>query len=122
VHGTDQPTPTHLMAGVMAGVRAEPRQMPTFRLRPLDFVLAIAAAVALYGLGLGLLALRAISPIITDFFDPRALLADGLTVRALTLGALWAVVGLVVSIPIAAMMHAVLRDRRPTITPQSSLF
>ena len=122
VRGTDMPAPAHLMAQVMAGVRAEPRQAPTFRIRPLDFVLAIAAAAMLYGLGVGLLALRAISPVITGLFDPSALLADGLTVRALTLGALWAVVGLAISIPIAAAMHAVLRNRRPTITQQSSLF
>jgi F0F1-type ATP synthase membrane subunit c/vacuolar-type H+-ATPase subunit K len=121
VHGTDQPTPTHLMAQVMAGVRAEPRQVPKFRVRPLDFVIAIAAAAVLYGLGFGLLALRAISPVFSGLFDPSALLADGLTLRALTLGALWAVVGLAVSIPIAAMMHAVLRNRRSTSIPQSSL-
>jgi F0F1-type ATP synthase membrane subunit c/vacuolar-type H+-ATPase subunit K len=122
MHGTDAPAPAHLMARVMAGVRAEPRQAPTFRIRPLDFVLAIAAAAMLYGLGVGLLALREISPVITGIFDPSALLADGLTVRALTLGALWAVVGLAISIPIAAAMHAALRNRRPTITRQSSLF
>jgi anti-sigma factor RsiW len=122
MHGTDAPAPAHLMARVMAGVRAEPRQAPTFRIRPLDFVFTIAAAAMLYGLGVGLLALRAISPVITGIFDPSALLADGLTVRALTLGALWAVVGLAISIPIAAAMHAALRNRRPTITRQSSLF
>jgi anti-sigma factor RsiW len=121
MHGTDAPAPAHLMARVMAGVRAEPRQAPTFRIRPLDFVFTIAAAAMLYGLGVGLLALRAISPVITGIFDPSALLADGLTVRALTLGALWAVVGLAISIPIAAAMHAALRNRRPTITRQSSL-
>jgi F0F1-type ATP synthase membrane subunit c/vacuolar-type H+-ATPase subunit K len=121
-HGSDMPAPAHLMAQVMAGVRAEPRQMPKFRVRPLDFVLTIAAAVVLYGLGFGLLALRAISPVITGFFDPSTLLADGLTVRALTLAGLWAVVGLAVSIPIAATMHAVIRNRRPTITRQSPLF
>ncbi len=121
-HGSDLPAPAHLMALVMAGVRAEPRQAPAFRVRPLDFVLAIAAAVVLYGLGFGLLALRAISPVISGFIDPRALLADGLTVRTLTLAALWAIVGLAVSIPIAAAMHALLRTRRPTITHQSPLF
>jgi hypothetical protein len=121
-HGTDLPTPTYLMAQVMAGVRAEPRQMPKFRVSPLDFMLTIAAAVVLYGLGFGLLSLRAISPVVTGLFDPRALLADGLTVRALTLGALWAVVGLAVSIPIAAAMHAVISNRRPTIIRQSSPF
>jgi hypothetical protein len=121
VRGTDMPAPAHLMAQVMAGVRAEPRQAPTFRIRPLDFVLAIAAAAMLYGLGVGLLALRAISPVITGIFDPSALLADGLTVRTLTLGALWAIVGLAISIPIAAAMHLALRNRRPTITRQSSL-
>lgn len=121
-HGTDAPVPAHLMAQVMAGVRAEPRQVAAFRVRPLDFVLAIAAAVVLYGLGFGLLALRAVSPLITDFFDPRTFLADGLTLRTLTFAALWAIVGLAVSIPIAAGMHAILRDRRPTITQQSPLF
>jgi len=115
-HGSDLPAPAHLMAQVMAGVYAEPRQAPAFRVRPLDFVLAITAAVVLYGMGVGLLALRAISPVITGFFDPRALLADGLTVRTLTLAGLWAIVGLAISIPIAAAMHAVLRTRRPTIT------
>jgi len=120
--GTDLPAPAHLMARVMAGVRAEPRQAPVFRVRPFDFVLAIAAAAVLYGLVVGLLALRAISPVITDVLDPSALLADGLTVRTLTLAALWAIVGLTVSIPIAATMHAVIRNRRPTITRQSPLF
>ena len=122
VRGTDMPAPTQLMAQVMAGVRAEPRQVPTFRVRPLDFVFAIAAAFVLYGLGFGLLALRAISPVIIDIFDPHAFLADGLTVRALTLGALWASGGLAISIPIAAAMHAVIRSRRPTTAGQSPLF
>lgn len=119
--GTDLPAPGHLMARVMAGVRAEPRQLPAFRVRPLDFILAIAAAGALFGLGVGLLALRAISPLITGFFDPRDLLADGLTLRTLTLAALWGVVVLAVSIPIAATMLAVLRARRPTTAGQSAL-
>lgn len=120
--GTDSPAPAHLMAQVMAGVRAEPRQVPKFRVRPLDFALAIAAAGLLYGLAFGLLALRAVSPIITDFFDPRGLLADGVTVRTLTLAALWAVVGLAISIPIAATMHAVIRNRRVSPPWQSPLF
>jgi anti-sigma factor RsiW len=119
--GTDLPAPAHLMAQVMAGVRAEPRQLPTFRVRALDFVFAIAGAVALFGLGVGLLALRAISPLFTNFFDPRALLADGLTLRALTLAALLGVVGLALGIPIAATMHAVLRNRRLAITDESAL-
>src|SRR3954469_3862721 len=54
--GTDQPAPGFLMAQVMAGGRAEPRQLPAFRVRPLDFVLAIATAGALFGLGVGVLA------------------------------------------------------------------
>lgn len=120
--GTDSPAPAQVMARVMAEVRAEPRQVAKFRVRPLDFVLAIAAAAMLYGLAFGLLALRAVSPVITGFFDPRALLADGLTVRTLTLAALWAVVGLAVSIPIAATMHAVIRNRRASLPWQSSLF
>lgn len=119
--GTDSPAPAHLMARVMAEVRAEPRQMPTFRVRPLDFALAIAAAGVLYALAIGLLSLRAVSPVIATFFDPRALLADGLTLRTLTLAALWAIVGLAVSIPIAAMTHAVIRGRRLTLTRQSPL-
>lgn len=116
VRGTDLPAPAHLMAQVMAGVRAEPRQAPAFRVRPLDFVLAIGAGVAFACLALGLLGLRAISPILATLFDPRALLADGLTARTLTLASLWAVVGLAISIPIAAMMHtAIARSRGPSL-------
>lgn len=114
VHGTDLPAPAHLMAQVMAGVRAEPRQAPAFRVRVLDFVLAIGAGAALAGLVLGLLGLRAITPILTTLFDPRALLADGLTARTLTLASLWAIVGLAISIPIAAMMHTAIARSRGT--------
>jgi hypothetical protein len=64
----------------------------------------------------GLLSLWSISPIITDRFDPGTLLADGLTVRTMILAALWAIVGLCVSLPIAATIHAVLtRGRRAPV-------
>lgn len=113
VHGTDAPAPPHLAAQVMASVRAEPRQAAPFQVRALDFVFAIGAALAAGGLVIGLLSLWDISPIITILFDPGALLDDGLTVRTLTLAALWAIVGLAVSLPLAAMMYAIIsRSRR----------
>jgi anti-sigma factor RsiW len=116
IYGTDAPAPPVLLAQVMAGVRAEPRQAMPFRLRALDFALAIGAALAVGGLVFGLLSLWQISPIITDLLDPGALLADGLTVRTIILAALWAIVGLALSLPIAATMHAVItRGRRAPV-------
>jgi len=116
VHGTDTMAPVHLMAQVMAGVRAEPRQPAPFRVRALDFALALGAALAMGGLVFGLLALWQIGPLLADLFDPGALLADGLTLRTLTLAALWTIVGLAVSLPIAAVTHtAVMRSRRTPI-------
>ncbi|HEY7909903.1 MAG TPA: zf-HC2 domain-containing protein [Thermomicrobiales bacterium] len=116
VHGTDAPAPPILMAQVMADIRAEPRQAAPFRVRALDFVLAIGAALAVGGLVFGLLSLWTISPIITDRLDPGTLLAGDLTVRTMILAALWAIVGLCVSLPIAATIHAVLtRGRRAPV-------
>lgn len=112
VRGTDAPAPPALMAQVMAGVRAAPRQAAPFRVRALDFALAIGAALAVGGLVFGLLSLWEISPVLADLFDPGALLAGGLTVRTITLAALWAVVGLAVSLPIAAAMHAAIAHSR----------
>lgn len=110
--GADRPVPPVVMARVMAGVRAEPRQAMPVRVRALDFVLAIGAALAAGGLVIGLLSLWQISPLFIDLFDPRALLDDGLTVRTITLAALWAVVGLAVSLPIAAMISAAIARSR----------
>lgn len=116
VHGTDTQAPAHLIAQVMADVRAEPRQPAPFRVRALDVALAIGAALAMSGLVFGLLSLWQIGPLLAAVFDPGALLADGLTVRAITLAALWAVVGLAVSLPIAAMAHvAVMRSRHAPV-------
>ncbi len=116
VHGTDTMAPAHLMARVMDGVRAEPRQPAPFRVRALDFALAIGGAVAMSGLVFGLLSLWQIGPLLTDVFNPGALLADGLTIRTLTLAALWATVGLAISLPIAAIAHAaVMRSRRAPV-------
>lgn len=116
VHGTDAPAPPDLMTQVMTGVRAEPRQAAPFRVHALDFVFAIGAALAAGGLVLGLLSLWNISPIITDLFDPGAFLAGGVTVRTLTLAALWVIVGLSVSLPIAAMVYATMvRGRRAPV-------
>lgn len=112
-HGTDAAAPPHLLARVMTSVRAEPRQAAPFRVRALDFVFAIGAALAAGGFVVGLLSLWDISPIITALFDPGALLDGGLTVRTIILAALWVVVGLAVSLPLAAMMYAVIaRSRR----------
>ena len=114
--GADMPAPAHLMAQVLANVRAEPRQPAPFRVRALDFALAIGAALALSGLVFGLLSLWQIGPLLADFFDPGALLADGLTLRAITLATLWAIVGLAISLPIAAMMYAaMMRSRRAPV-------
>jgi len=111
--GADMPAPPVVMARVMAGVDAEPRQAAAFRVRALDFVLAIGAALAAGGLVVGLLSLWQISPLFTDLFDPRALLDDGLTLGTITLAALWAIVGLAVILPIAAMVYAaIVRNRR----------
>ncbi|GEM_PF-3821358 len=116
VRGTDMPAPPALMAQVMAGVRAEPHQAAPYRVRALDFVLAIGAALAVGGLVFGLLSLWKISPLFTDLFDPGALLGGSLTVRAIILAALWAIVGLCVSLPIAATMHAaIMRSRRAPV-------
>lgn len=112
-HGTDALAPPHLLAQVMTSVRAEPRQAAPFRVRALDFALAIGAALAAGGLVVGLLSLRNISPIITALYDPGALLDGGLTVHTIIIAALWAVVGLAMSLPIAAMVYAVItRNRR----------
>ncbi len=116
VHGTDAPAPPDLMAQVMSSVRAEPRQAAPFRVRALDFVFAIGAALAVGGLALGLLSLWKISPVITDLFDPGAFLAGGLTVRTITLAALWAIVGLAVTLSIAAMVYATMsRNHRAPV-------
>jgi len=110
--GADLPAPPVVMARVMAGVHAEPRQA-AFRVRALDFVLAIGAALAAGGLVVGLLSLWQISPLFTDLFDPRALLDDGLTLGTITLAALWAIVGLAVILPFAALGYAaIVRSRR----------
>ncbi len=114
VHGTDTPAPPLVMARVMTGIRAEPRQAAPFRVRALDFVFAIGAALAVGGLVFGLLSLWTISPIITGLLDPGTLLAGGLTVRTRILAALWAIVGLCVSLPIAATIHAILTRSRRT--------
>ncbi|MDQ2784331.1 MAG: zf-HC2 domain-containing protein [Chloroflexota bacterium] len=111
--GADTPVPPMVLARVMAGVYAEPRQAAAFRVRALDFVLAIGAALAAGGLVIGLLSLWQIRPLVTDLFDPRALLDDGRTLGTITVAALWVVVGLAVSLPIAAMVYAaILRSRR----------
>ncbi len=114
LRGTDMPAPAFLMTQVMANVRAEPRQVQTFRVRALDFVFAIAAAFTLGGLTLAVLSLRAISPVFANLFDPHTLLPDGLTSRTLTLAVLGAIVLLAVCIPIAAMMHSLIVRSRST--------
>ncbi len=114
--GTDIPAPAHLMTQVMTSVRAEPRQPAPFRVRALDFALAIGAALAMGGVVFGLLSLWQIGPFFADLFDPGTLLAGGLTIRTLILALLWAIVGLAVSLPIAAMTHAaVMRNRRAPV-------
>lgn len=74
-HATDSTTPPLLMARVMAGVRAEPRQMPAFRVRPLNFTVvfafAFALAFALGGLTVAALSLWSISPLIADALAAR---------------------------------------------------
>ncbi len=111
--GADMPAPPVVMARVMAGVRAEPRQAAPFRVRALDFALAIGVALAAGGLVVGLLSLWQISPLFTDLFDPHALLDDGLTLGTITLAALWAIVDLAVILPVAAMVYAAtVRSRR----------
>ncbi len=114
--GADMPAPPVVMARVMADVYAEPRQAMPFRVRALDFVLAIGAALAAGGLVVGLLSLWQISPLFTDLFDPRALLDDGLTLGTITIAALWATVGLAVSLSVAVMIYAaIMRSRRATL-------
>ncbi len=116
VHGTDAPAPPQLLAQVMTSVRAEPRQAAPFRVHALDFVFAIGAALAAGSLVVGLLSLWGIRPILTALFDPGAFLAGGITVRIITLAALWAVAGLAVSLPLAVTMYAVIaRSRRMAV-------
>ena len=114
--GADMPAPPVVMMRVMASVRAEPRQAAPFRVRALDFVLAIGAALAAGGLVVGLLSLWQISPLFSDLFNPRALLDDGLALGTITLAALWAIVGLAVIVPIAVMAYAAMvRSRRAPV-------
>src|SRR5713226_5936303 len=47
--------PPRLLAGVMAGVRSEPRRAPRFGLRPVDVAVAAGLALAVAGLTFGLL-------------------------------------------------------------------
>lgn len=56
--GAEETAPPHLFATVMQVVRAEPRQVPAFRVRPLDLLLAALATLALFGTLLGFEALR----------------------------------------------------------------
>ncbi len=114
-HATDSPTPPLLMARVMAGVRAEPRQMPTFRVRPLNFTVVFALAFALGGLTVAALSLWSISPLIADALAPDAWFT-GVTAQTLSLAGLWAVIVLACSIPIAVATRAAhIRSRQSSL-------
>lgn len=111
--GTDISAPPYLMTRVMVSVRATPRQEARYRVRALDVVCAIAAALVFAGLVFGLRSLWTVTPLFADLFDASALLADGLTLHTIALAALWAVVGLSMSLPVAAIVHAsIMRSRR----------
>ena len=114
LRGTDQAAPPEVLGWVMASVRAEPRPVPPFRLRLLDLALALGLMVVVAGFVIGLLSLWAISPVVTASIDPGALFG-GWSVSTIAIAALWALVGLAVSIPIAAVMHAALGKGRRTI-------
>lgn len=114
-HATDAPVPPQMLAQVMASVRAEPRQAPAFRLRPLDVVVAVAIATALAGVAFGLLSLQRISSVLTSMFDPAALLNDP-TTRTIAFAILWGAIALVCSLPLAAGVYvAYTRSRRPSV-------
>ncbi len=112
MHGTDEAAPPHMLARVMADVRAEPQQMPAFRLRPLDLLLAVAIVAIVGGFGIGAFSLWAISPILTTMLDLRALFGGDETAATLVLAALWGLVGLAISVPVAAVVHAALDGTR----------
>ncbi len=112
LRGTDETAPPQMLARVMAEVRAESRQLPAFRLRPLDLLLAVAIVAIVGGLGIGALSLWEISPILTNSLDLRALFGGDQTAATLVLAALWGLVGLVISLPIAAVVHAALDGTR----------
>lgn len=112
---TDSPTPPFLMARVMADVRAEPRQMPAFRVCPLDFAVAFALALALGGLTVAALSLWSISPLITDALAPDAWFT-GVTAQTLALASLWAAIVIGCSIPIAVATRAAhIRSRQSSL-------
>jgi anti-sigma factor RsiW len=113
LRGTDASAPMHLLPEIMASVRTQPQHKPTFRLRPLDIVFALAAACGLYGMVIGVRALQFVAPFVVDTLDPRTLFGDGLS-TTLLLAAIFGAIGLAISIPVAAIVHrAMSRPREP---------
>jgi hypothetical protein len=103
---------------IMASVRVQPQHRPAFRLRPLDVVFALAAAFALYGMFIGATALRAIFPFVVDTIDPEALFS-GTTGMILLLTGGCAIVGLAISLPVAAAVHTMTSRERDPLAAQS---
>jgi anti-sigma factor RsiW len=118
LRGTDAPAPALLLPQIMASVRVQPQHRPAFRLRPLDVVFALAAAFALYGMFIGVSALRAIFPFVVDTVDPKALFS-GTTGMVLLLTAICSVIGLAISLPVAAAVHTATTRARDPLTLQS---
>jgi anti-sigma factor RsiW len=104
IRGMDAPAPMHLLPQIMASVRVQPQHKPAFRLRPLDVVVALAAAFALYGMFIGVRALQYVTPFIVDTLNLRALFGNGLS-TTLVLAAIFGAIGLAISIPVAAFVH-----------------
>jgi anti-sigma factor RsiW len=111
--GLDAAPPAQLLPQIMASVRVQPQHKPAFHLRPLDLVYALAAAFALYGLFIAGQALWFVFPFVADALNLRALFDDALR-TALILAAIFSVVGLAISIPVAALVqNATNRTREP---------
>lgn len=113
LRGTDAPAPTDLLPQIMASVRTQPQHRPTFQLRPLDIVFAVAAAFALYGMFIAGRALWVVVPFVVDTLDLRSIFGGTLG-TTLILAAIFSVIGLAISIPVAAMVqNATNRSREP---------
>ena len=113
IHGVDAPAPPQLLPQIMASVRTQPQHRPSFRVRTLDIVFALAAAFALYGMFIGVNALQAIFPLIADTLNLGALLS-GSTGLILLLTVVSGLIGLMVSLAVAAIVqNAANRTREP---------
>jgi anti-sigma factor RsiW len=116
IHGVDAPAPPQLLPQIMASVRTQPQHRPSFRVRTLDIVFALAAAFALYGMFIGVNAFRAIFPLIADTLNLGALLS-GSTGLILLLTVISGIIGLAISLAVAAIVQsAANRTREPYIS------